>query len=349
MQKKVRIAVIGTSPSIAHMHMQGIIDNKDAVLAAICDIDEKTLGTAMEKFSAERAVTDYRELVNSKDIDAVVIATPDPLHLEMTSAFLKAGKHVLCEKPMALSLEECDEMMRIEKENDKILMIGQLCRFTPAFVKAKEIVESGQIGDLMFVESEYAHNYKNVEGTNSWRKIPERHGFLGGGCHALDLLRWIAGDPEEVMAYANHKSLVDWPTDDTLIAIYRFPNNVAGKVFCSTGCKRNYTMRTALYGTKGTIICDNTSPTMTLFSETLPVVLEEQREGKPAYEIPQTIELEVNNHNAAGEISIFVDAILSGKKSPIPSIEGASTVAACCATIQASQEGKVVKIQYPQV
>lgn len=82
----------------------------------------------------------------------------------------------------------------------------------------------------------------------------------------MDFARWIAGDPYEVMAYSNHKMLKNFPTDDCTVAIMRFPNDVIGKVFVSTGCKRDYTMRSVFYGSKGTIITDNTSPHMTVFN-----------------------------------------------------------------------------------
>lgn len=340
---KLNIAVIGAS-GMGQSHMKGVVANENAALFAICDTDETALKEAAEKFGVSNTVTDYRELVNSDEIDAVIIVTPDQVHLEMTEAFLRAGKHVLCEKPMALNMEECEKMMKVQKETGNMLMIGQVCRCTPAFIMAKEIVDSGKIGDLFFVESEYAHNYEKAEGKNGWRKTPERSGFIGGGCHAVDLLRWIAGDPTEVTGYSNHKCMLDWPTDDCTIAIYKFPNNVIGKVFVSTGCRRDYTMRTVLYGTKGTIICDNTSPEMSLYT-----VGEPLENGKAAYTKPQKLPVDINNHNVGAEIEQFIDALINGKPSPVPAFEGANTVAVCCATVQSAKENSIVKIQYPKV
>jgi len=265
--------------------------------------------------------------------------------LEMSEAFMRAGKDVLCEKPMALTVAECEHMMRAEKETGRKLMIGQVCRCAPAFALAKRLIDEGRIGELFFVESEYAHDYAVARGANDWRVHPDRHGIIGGGCHAIDLLRWIAGDPTEVFAYANHKCLTDWPVDDCTIAIYQFPNNVAGKVFTSIGCKRDYTMRSVFYGTKGTIICDNTSPEISLFEVSdIP-----REDGKRAYTVPQMLPVEINNHNITLEISEFVDAILGGYDLPVGSMEGAKTVAVCCATVEAAREHKVTQIRYPQV
>ncbi len=340
-KNKLNIAVIGSS-AMGISHMKGVVNNKNANLYAVCDIDNEALNEAKTKYNVDIAVQDYKELVNDKNVDAVIIVTPDQLHLEMTKAFLEAGKHVLCEKPMALNMMECEEMMRIQHQTGNMLMIGQVCRCTPAFIMAKEIVDSGRIGDLFFVESEYAHNYENAEGKNSWRKTPERSSFIGGGCHAVDLLRWIAGDPTEVTAYSNHKCMLDWPTDDCVIAIYKFPNNVIGKVFVSTGCRRDYTMRTVLYGTRGTIICDNTSPEIYLYTMDEPLA-----DGKISYTHPQKLPVNINNHNVGAEIDQFVDAIINGNTSPVSPLEGASTVAVCCRTVESAAIGSTLKINYP--
>ena len=148
MKKKINIAVIGCS-GMAEGHMYGVTDNKEkANLYAICDIDPERLALRKEKFNLDIAVSDYRELVNDPNVDAAVIVTPDQLHLEMTVAFLKAGKDVLCEKPMALSVAECEEMMRAEKETGRKLMIGQVCRCTPAFVQAKELIDEGYLKEI---------------------------------------------------------------------------------------------------------------------------------------------------------------------------------------------------------
>lgn len=341
MSNNIKIAVVGAS-TMGRLHMKGVLAKDGAELYAICDTAVEQLEGAVKELGIPdlKCVSDYRELVDDPNLDAVVLVTPDQVHLEMTVAFLRAGKDVLCEKPMALTLPECETMMRVEKESGRRLMIGQVCRCTPAFMMAKELVDSGRIGELVFVESEYAHNYNNARGYNDWRVVPERHGFIGGGCHAVDLLRWIAGDPTEVYAHSNHKILADWPVDDTVIAIYKFPNNVSGKVFVSIGCKRNYTMRSVFYGTKGTIICDNTSPTITLFAEN------EKGEG---FTEPQVLPVVVNNHNVTAEIDVFVDALISGGEMPVTSMEGASTVAVCCSTVKSYQCGKPIDIVYPKI
>lgn len=343
-EKIFNIAVIGCS-KMARSHMKGVIAHPRARLYAVCDINPAEIEEAKKLTDIPVSTTDYHTLLPDPAIDAVLIITPDQTHREITCAFLRAGKAVMCEKPMALSLEECEEMMRVEKETGGMLMIGQVCRCAPGFVLAKQLVDEGQIGELYFVESEYAHSYTIHPGANNWRITPERNGFIGGGCHAVDLLRWIAGDPTEVCAFSNHKCLTDWPADDCTIGIYRFPNGVIGKVFASIGCSRNYTMRTVLYGTKGTIICDNKSPTIQLYQGEGRMIA-----GNLDFTYAKEIPVKIKSHNVAAEFEQFLTALAGGKASPVSSREGASTVAVCNATIESAHSGGApVKIRYPEI
>ena len=330
---ELKVANIGMKFGMCHV--EGAM-SFGAPIAAICDSNEENLRFAGERYNIpeEKRVSDYNDIVNNEEINVVTVAIPDQQHKKVSCDLLRAGKNVLCEKPLALTREDVEEIVRVADESDAKFMVGQICRFTPAFEKAKELVESGVIGELYFIESEYAHDYMKL--CDDWRADPNRHGVIGGGCHAVDLIRWIAGDPQEVFAYGTHKLLPQVPYNDATIAVMKFGENVAGKVFVSTGCKRDYTMRTVIYGTKGTIICDNTSPTMTLFT------VDEEGVTKE----PQTIEVEVNNHNAAREFEVFADAIVNDKPVLTDAREGAKTVAVCLAIVESSTTGKPVKPDY---
>jgi len=332
MEKKLKVANIGMQ--FGRAHIEGALAC-DAEIAALCDLDTEALKFAGEKYSVpeDRWFTDYHDLLDS-DIDAVTVAVPDQLHKQISVDFLKAGKHVLCEKPLALTREDIRDIVEASKKYDAKFMVGQICRFTPAFRKAKELIETGVIGEVYFAESEYAHDYMYI--LKDWRSDPLRHGVVGGGCHAVDLLRWLVGDPTEVMAYGSHKLLPSVSYDDATIAIMKFPNDVIGKVFVSTGCKRDYTMRTCIYGTKGTIICDNTSPVMKLYTI---------GEDEMAHEA-EDIEIEVNNHNAAAEFQVFADNIINGTPVTTDATEGAKTVEVCLSIVESAKTGKPVNPDY---
>ena len=331
--EKLRVANIGMKFGMSHV--EGAM-SCDAEIAAICDCDEENLRFAGERYSIpeEKRFLDYKDLLEREDIDVVTVAIPDQQHCRVSCDFLRAGKNVLCEKPLALTREDLEEIIKAEDESEAQFMVGQICRFTPAFEKAKELVESGTIGEVYFIESEYAHDYMKL--IDNWRSDPLRHGVIGGGCHAVDLIRWIVGDPVEVFAYGTHKLLPTVAYDDATVAIMKFNDNLMGKVFVSTGCKRNYTMRTCIYGTKGTIICDNTSPTMTLFTTDEEGVVQE----------PQTIDVQVNNHNAAKEFEVFADAIVNNRKVLTDAREGAKTVEVCLSIVESSETGKPVRPDY---
>ncbi len=333
--KKLTVAVIGVA-GMGRSHIDAAI-KYGAHIGAICDINKETLKLAGEKFGIpeKKRFTDYGDIVNDTSIDAAVIVTPDQLHREMCEKLLAAGKHVLCEKPLALTRGEMKAIIDAAEKTDRQCMVGQICRFTPAFVKAKELLDAGTIGELYFVESEYAHDYAAF--LQSWRADPLRHGVIGGGCHAIDLLRWYTGDPCEVFAYGTHKLLPQVSYDDATISVLKFQNGVIGKVFVSTGCKRPYTMRTLLYGTRGTIICDNTSDHMELYTV--------GEDGVNIKKEPDIIPLEIKNHNACREFEVFADAIRGGKLE-MTAREGAKSVEVGLCIVESSKTGLPVKPNY---
>lgn len=339
----MRLGVIGGG-SFANIHLDGISKVPNAEVVAICDPDKEKMQKYAEKYRIPDQYTDYNDLLARDDIDAVTLPLPDQAHAEVAIAALRAGKHVLCEKPMALDLDECKEMVRVARETGKQLMVGQVGRYTPAFIEAKRLYEEGVIGELFMIESEYAHDYSKKGGTGGWRVTPEREPIIGGGCHAVDLIRMIAGDPEEVFAYANNKCLVDWPIHDCTMAIMKFKNGVIGKVMTSTGCKREYTMRSCLYGTKGTIIFDNTSNTITLYRDQF--TDDERLSSKPQHEIAIKLPVNVNNHNLTGEVEDFCNAILEDRPVVTDGINGASTVSVCLAIVESFKTGEKVRVDY---
>ncbi len=334
----VRFAIIGIAGIGTH-HIAGINKVPSAKLTAICDVKPG----ALKRYAEETGATpysDYKEMLKAGGFDCVIVCTPDSCHAEQSIESLKAGYHVLCEKPLSMTLEECQAIVDAAKASDKKFMVGQVCRKAPGFIKAKELVDAGEIGELSFVESEYAHDYSLIQGAD-WRKDPNypRHSIVGGGCHAMDLLRWIAGNPTEVSAYSNRNVLTEWPVDDCYIAIMKYPNNVIGKVMCSIGCKRPYTMRTQLYGTTGTILCDNTSGEITLFKA------QKNEQGHTKY-VPTQIPVSIDSHNMASEIQDMVDVIVNDLPVETDAIEGANTVAVCMAAVESSATGKPVAPKY---
>ncbi|MBP3592778.1 MAG: Gfo/Idh/MocA family oxidoreductase [Clostridia bacterium] len=343
--KKIRMAVIGLKTFGKNAHVKAIVANENAELVAVCDIVEEIAKKVADEYGVDYYL-DYKELLKREDLDAITIATPDQVHREIAVAAMEAGKDVLCEKPLALSVADCKAIIEASKTYGRKLMVGQICRLAPSFILAKELIDRGEIGEIFFIESEYAHDYAKKVGPN-WRFDPTspRHPVTGGACHAMDLMRWIAGDPIEAFAYGNKKMLAACPTDDCVIAVMKFPNDVIGKMFTSIGCKRRYTMRTCIYGSKGTIIVDNTSADLSLFksevagSEMFAPSIEHQ-----ALEIK--IPVRAVKHNIHDEMRDFINCILNDTDPLTDGIEGAKTVAACCAIVESTETGEKAKPDY---
>ena len=339
--EKLVVGIIGLG--IGKSHLEGAV-KYGAEIGLICDLLPEKLKEfgEMNGVPEDRWTTDWHNIVNNKDINVVIIATPDQQHREQIEACLAAGKHVMCEKPLALTRQDIDAIVKmVEAHPECKFMVGQICRFTPAFVQAKKFIDEGKIGDIYFIESEYAHDYAHMfqGGEKHWRADPVRNGVVGGGCHAVDLIRWLVGDdPVEIYAHGTHKLLPEVPYHDANLGIMKFPNEIMGKVFVSTGCKRNYTMRTCVYGTKGTLIFDNKSDTMQAFFA--------DENGEGASGDPVLVPIEINNHNAVAEFKEFADCLVNDTPIPTTVYEGAKTIVACLAIAESSNTGKIINPDY---
>lgn len=280
------------------------------------------------------------EEVYNADVDIIVVASPDHFHAEQCVKSMESGKHVICEKPLAGTVAECKEIIAAVKRTGKHFMTGQVCRYAPGFKTAKLLIDEGRIGDICFIESEYAHDYSKAPGFDNWRNNPKikREGFIGGGCHALDLVRWLAGDPTEVFCYTNRIHMPEWPTDDTGVSIMKFPGGAIGKVFVSIGVKRPYTMRTVINGTKGTIICDNTSEYIQISESSICDASSELKFAR--------IPVSISNHNVAAEVADFIEHLKKNEPQITDVYQGTRTVAVGEAALQSAKTGKAVKIDY---
>ncbi len=316
------------------------------------DSDKTELSYVYDKYFEENEKIDHEyfrsrscrivdtddEVINS-DVDIVIVASPDNFHVEQSVKALEAGKHVICEKPLAQSVAECRKIIDAVEKSGKFFMVGQVCRYAPGFKTAKHLIDQGRIGEIYYIESEYAHDYNKVRGYRDWRVDPvvKREGFIGGGCHALDLTRWIVGDPTEVFCYMNHKCQPDWPARDTGVAVAKFENDVIGRIFVSQGVKRPYTMRTVINGTRGTIICDNTSDHIQLCEESVYDV-----SGKLAF---TQVPVLVSSHNVDAELAEFIEYLDKGEQCPTDVYEGTKTVAFGEAAIKSADTGLPVKVE----
>ena len=193
--EKVKCAVVGTGIfGEIHVDTYSSYDKSDLVI--ICDINEKRAREVSEKYNV-KYTTDYKEIVENKEIEAVSVATPDFAHKEIVIEMLKAGKNVLVEKPMATKIEDAEEMVKVAKEQNRILMTDFHNRFNPPFVEAKERMEAGEIGKAAFI---YTRLSDRIDVPLKWFTWSDKSGpqwFLFP--HIVDLVCWFVGRwPEKV-------------------------------------------------------------------------------------------------------------------------------------------------------
>lgn len=335
-----KIGVLGLR--MGHAWARAAFNNPKTELSLAFDLNWDRNDRIDRKFYLDNNIplaANEAEVYNA-DLDIIVVASPDHFHTEQAIKAMENGKHVICEKPLAPTVAECKKIIEAVRKTGKYFMTGQVCRYAPGFKTAKYLLDQGRIGDICFIESEYAHDYSKAEGFDGWRKDPavKRQGFIGGGCHALDLVRWLAGDPEEIFCFTNRIHMPQWPTDDTGVSVMKFPSGAIGKVFVSIGVKRPYTMRTVINGTKGTIICDNTSDYIEICEE-------------PVYGTAQALKFTkvpvlVSSHNVDAEVAEFIDYLDRGEAIPTDVIQGTKTVAVGEAALESASTGKAVKIDY---
>ena len=146
--RTIKVGLIGCGNIGTRAHLPACVHTSEVELVAVCDIIEERVRAAAER-SGATAYTDYRKLLERQDVDVVIIALPNDLHAEVSIAAAEAGKHVLCEKPMALTLEEADAMIEAHKAAGTKLMVGQSTRYGAAFKRLLDMLHEGTFGRLV--------------------------------------------------------------------------------------------------------------------------------------------------------------------------------------------------------
>ncbi len=253
--KPLRFAVIGCG-RIAPNHGQAIAGLPEATLVAAADIVKERAEEFTSRFGGE-SYRSYKEMLERTDVDAVCICTPSGLHAEQGIAAAQAGKHVLVEKPMALSLREADALIKACRENGVTLGVVHQNRFNPAIVRLRKALESGRFGQLNMGTAVLRwHRDENYYTQAPWRGT----WAMDGGClmnqtiHCIDLLQWMMGPVESVFAQtATRVRKIE--AEDNAAAVLRFRNGALGLIESSvTIYPKNLEETLNLFGTTGTAV-----------------------------------------------------------------------------------------------
>ena len=197
----VRIGVIGTSFISDFYHLSILSALPDAELVAVCGRNDERAREVAEKHSIPRVFADYREMIGSGLLDAVVIATPDDLHYPMTMEAISKGLHVLCEKPLALNVTQAREMRDAAKSAQLVTLVNHTWRWMPACRYARKLINEGYVGNLHRAVFQYRAGYGRSK-KKEWKFNAMRdNGALGDiGSHMIDMARYLVGEITEVSA-----------------------------------------------------------------------------------------------------------------------------------------------------
>jgi predicted dehydrogenase len=341
-----KVGVIGCGKIAQVRHIPEYAANPQAQLAGYYDLNAARAQELAKKYGG-KAYGSYQELLAQPDIDAVSVCTSNATHAEITIAALKAGKHVLCEKPMAATLQECEDMVRTAWECGRFLMLGHNQRLAKAHVKAKQLIESGLIGQIVSFRTTFGHGGPETwsvdPGLNVWF-FDKAQAVMGAmadlGIHKTDLIHFLTGQTvvettARLVTLDKHDAggaLIG--VDDNAICIYRLSGGALGTMTASWtfyGAEDNSTI---LYGTQGI---------MRIYDDPNYAIQVTTCEGeKILYEIDK---IQTNeSQTKSGIIDAFIDCLVKGCEPEISGSEILKSMRAIFASIESSQTGRTVVV-----
>ncbi len=268
---QLKVGIIGTG-SISHEHLDAYHKLNNVEVYAICDMQKARAEQVAANYQAEYVFEDYNEMLQLEELDAVSICTWNYTHAAITIAALEAGKHVLVEKPLAITVEEAEEIQEVANRSGKVVQVGVVRRFDPNAEMVKEFVDGGMFGEFYYAKASFLRRVGNPGG---WFADKEKSGggpLIDIGVHVIDLCWYLMGKPKPVSISANkydklgNRSNIDYVTfykaadydpnknnvEDLANAMIRFANGASLFVDVSYSLHASKDeMGIKLYGTKG--------------------------------------------------------------------------------------------------
>ncbi len=340
----VRLGIIGCGKITERACLPYLSKHPGVKIIYLCDINKKAALYQKNKFSLfdTEIQTDWRKVVASDQINAVYVATPNYLHSQMVISAAQNKKHILVEKPMALSLADAQNMINAAEKNRVFLMVEQSQRFDPLHIKVKKVLESGILGRVNYIRGRIGH-----AGPEFWSKksnwFYDKKKSGGGvvidiGVHILDLIRWFM-DKKIVAVCADIASLEKkFKLDDNCNAMLRFEDGSMGGFECSW-TTRQYEVKTYIYGQKGKLV------TSVGKKQPLTVYLADIRKNKDPNCLLKEIIPQIPQGSAwANAMHYFVDCIKNNRRPFVDGNEGLETLKVILACYKSSQLNKRVDL-----
>ncbi|WP_079527365.1 Gfo/Idh/MocA family protein [Halobacillus hunanensis] len=340
---KLKVAIIGCGSIAQNRHLMEYEANEQVDIMAVCDIVEERAMVTAEAFGA-RSYTDYEDLLAKENVDAVSVCLPNYLHAPVSIASLNAGAHVLCEKPMATSSEEAEEMINTAARTGKKLMIAHNQRFVASHQKARQLIEAGEIGKVYSFRTTFGHGGPegwSADGTDSWffKKDQAFIGAMGDlGVHKADLLRYLLGEEFiDVAGFIENNAKEGISVDDNAVCILRSESGVVGTLTASWAYRPEEDNSTIIYGEKATLRLED-DPQYSLISQyaTGEIV---------KYELGQIQSNEDGGQTNTHVIDHFVESIIEDTTPLIDGYEGKRSLEIILGALQSGETRKISKLE----
>ncbi|MEI6519583.1 MAG: Gfo/Idh/MocA family oxidoreductase [bacterium] len=260
----IRYAVIGCGV-IGPVHAQAISQIPEAQLMAVCDVDIARAQKVADEYNVAVVMEDYRQILERDDIDAICICVPHYLHAQIAIEAAEAGKHIFCEKPMAIDPEDMDNM--IDAADDAGVQLG-ICfqhRFDPVMIELKKMVDEGKFGKLLMGSAQViCLRDEAYYASEDWRGKWETEGggvLINQAIHTIDLMMWIFGEAESISGTYN---TLRWDeiieVEDTAVGVVEFENGAIGHINATSASNLNWDTSFHVYGTKGSAVVNTGFP-----------------------------------------------------------------------------------------
>ncbi len=333
--KKVKVALIGAG-YIANYHARGLQALPEIEIVAVAAVPLQAAKDFATKYNIKDATDDALSLVGRKDIDAVVIATPNKFHAPYANAFLNDGKDVFLEKPMAMSAVEGLTISQSAKANNSLVMVGHMWRFDTDVNFIKEAIDNGKLGKIVKTKGYGIHENWGPAGWFSQKEMAGGGALADMGVHAIDTVRYLLGDPKPVKVYAKigiHYGNYD--VDDTGIVMISWDNGT--ETLIESGWWQPHMdgpeAGTGLYGTEG-------------YASVFPTYLKLKMAGVPTRLDPKLPVREEHCEQPmyTRQMEHFVECIRE-RKQPVPGlVEGQVILDIVDAAYKSSETGEVVNL-----
>ena len=350
MADKVKFGIIGTG-AIATMHAEALRDAKNAELTAVFDQVTERAKAFAEKYNV-RAIDNFEEFLNDKNVEAVTIATPTGVHGKVAVPAALAGKHLLCEKPLDTTVEKVDEIIAACDKTGVLMMSVFQSRFVKNVGLINQAIDAGRFGRIVLVSCQCKwFRTQEYYDSATWRGTWALDGggaLMNQSIHTIDLLQYLNGDVEEVSAATATLSHTGIEVEDNAVAILKYKNGALGTIEGSTSCQPGFPRRIEVSGSKGSVVLEDNKIIRWQFVDEeagdeairqnggIGEVISGGGAGDP-------MAISSNGHRV--QIESLAEAILSGqKKIELDGREGRRAVALICSIYKSAQTGKPVKV-----